>query len=211
MFTYAADYKVIPGAYWQGRRAVGNPPPPFNLDWCGRNNQTYVDNPGSFYHPIETSVLRSYMGQTDRTFICPTGKRANLWFDYTMIIRFAGARIDLEWKVSYPETPSVATSPRVYFQAIPLLIEEDDRYYNIDFDDGSFANLDQFSRRHTRAGNIAYLDGSVSQFISPKGGRDNLEEPNDLRANHLRLHARNMMFPVWSSTTAEWGWVNRPR
>jgi len=201
MFTYASDYKVIPGAYWQGPR---------NLDWCGRNNIQYTSAPQNYRHPIQTSVLRDYM-TTDTTFICPTGKRPNQWFDYTMIIRFAGARTDLAWYMSYPEQPNLATSPRVYFQSLPLLIEEDERWYNTQVDDGSFANLDQFSSRHTRSGNIAFLDGSVAGFKSPKGGNDRLEEAADLTANHLRLHARNTQFTVGSSAATEWGWVNTPR
>lgn len=201
MFTYAADYKVIPGAYWQG---------PQNLDWCGRNNTRYTSNPTLWRHPIMTSVLRDYM-TTDVTFICPTGKRPNQWFDYTMIIRLAGAKVDAPWHMSYPERPNVANSPRVYFQSIPLLIEEDERWYNTQVDDGSFANLDQFSSRHTKACNIAFLDGSVNGLKLPKGGNDRIEEAADLTANHLRLHARNLQYTVGGSAANEWGWVNTPR
>jgi prepilin-type N-terminal cleavage/methylation domain-containing protein/prepilin-type processing-associated H-X9-DG protein len=202
MFTYAADYKVLPGAYWQGPR---------NLDWSGRNNANYLASPSDFRHPLQASVLRDYMGSTDFTLICPTGKRPNLWFDYTMVIRFAGARPDLEWQVSYPESPQIATSPRKYFQSIPILIEEDERWYNISFDDGSFAQNDQFSNRHTGQGNVAFLDGSVAAFRSPRGGSDRLEEPADLKANHLRLHAKNRTFGIFSSNETEFGWVNSPR
>ncbi|MDX2131397.1 MAG: prepilin-type N-terminal cleavage/methylation domain-containing protein [Planctomycetota bacterium] len=201
-WTYAADYKVIPGAYWQG---------PINLDWCGRNNQRYNAQPTNWTHPVQTSVLYPYMSSQDQTFVCPTGRRANQWYDYTMPIRFAGARVDIDWKVSYPESPMNTLSPRKYFPGIPILIEEDEWWYNVANDDGSFANNDQFSRRHTRQGNIAYLDGSVGAFESPTGGRNNLEEPNDLRANHLRVHVRSQMFPIGSSSAAEWGWLNRPR
>jgi prepilin-type N-terminal cleavage/methylation domain-containing protein/prepilin-type processing-associated H-X9-DG protein len=202
MFTYAADYKVIPGAYWQG---------PMNMDWCGRNNVRYTSAPQNYRHPIQTSVLHDYMGRFDATFTCPTGKRPNQWYDYTMIIRFAGARTDLEWKVSYPEVPANAASPRQYFQGIPLLIEEDERWYNTQVDDGSFANLDQFSRRHGRSGHIAYLDGSVGPFRTPTGGSDLLQEPNDLTANHLRVHFRHLQYSVGSSSQFEWGWLNMPR
>lgn len=203
MFTYAADYRVIPGAYWQG---------PINLDWCGRNNQRYLASPpGEFLHPIQTSVLREYLGTTDVNFICPTGKRPNQWYDYTMIIRLAGARPDISWKVSFPEFPAQANSVRRYFQAIPLLIEEDETYYNRPVDDGSFANLDQWSRRHTRACNIAYLDGSAGAFYSPTGGRDNLQEAADMTGQHLRLHAGDRQFTLWNSSAAEFGWVNAPR
>jgi len=204
-FNYAAMNKVIPGAYWQG---------PQNLDWCGKQNLTYINAPaGTYRHPVQTSVLFEYLSATDATFICPTGKRANGLYDYTMPIRFAGAKIDLDWKVSYPERPAVPNSPRKYFQAIPLLVEEDDRFFNIDYDDGSFAWNDQLSRRHSKSCNVAYLDGSVSPFTTPSGGSATLEEANDLAALDLRLHARNRMFEVHysSSDPREWGWINSPR
>jgi 2'-5' RNA ligase len=200
--TYAADYRVMPGTYWQGA---------INLDWSGRNNARYTSSPQLYRHPIETSVLRDYLGRTDQNFICPTGKRRNGWFDYTVPIRFAGAKPDLTWRVSYPESPANAASARVNFPGIPLLIEEDDRFYNISFDDGSFANMDQFSRRHTRQCNVAYLDLSASAFRTPTGGSDAIEEPSDLTTNHLRLHTSTRTFTIGSSSAAEWGWVNAPR
>ncbi len=202
MLSYAADYRVLPGAYWQG--AV-------NLDWSGRNNARYLASPQNFRHPLQASVLKEYLSSTDFTLLCPTGKRPNLWFDYTMVIRFAGAKPDLDWQVSYPETPQAANSLRKYFQSIPILIEEDDRWYNISFDDGSFAAFDQFSARHTGQSNIAFLDGSVVNFRSPKGGSERLEEAADLKANQLRLHAKNRTFDISSSSAAEFGWVNSPR
>jgi prepilin-type N-terminal cleavage/methylation domain-containing protein/prepilin-type processing-associated H-X9-DG protein len=205
MFEYAHDYKYVPGTYWQG---------PINLDWSGRNNARYLNSPvGEYSHPIQTSVLYEYVSQLDKIMECPTGKRhANPYYDYTMIIRLAGAKTDLAWRMTYPTHPEQgAASPREGFIAIPLLIEEDEYWYNTQNSDGSFANLDQFSDRHSRGGNIAYLDGSASRFVTPKGTNPRLEEPGDLTCNHLRLEAKGQQFTVGSSTASEYGWVNFPR
>ena len=43
--------------------------------------------------------------------------------------------------------PAQANSPREYFIALPLLIEEDDKFYNHDYDDGSWAWYDQVTER----------------------------------------------------------------
>ena len=152
------------------------------------------------------------MSSTDKILECPSTKRvANGYYDYTMLIRFAGARTDLPWKVSYPINPAVGNSPREYFIAMPLLIEEDEFFYNGGNTDGSWANLDQVSDRHGHGGNIAYLDGSASRFISPKGPLARVQEPQDLTANHLRLEARGQQFTLGSSGPGEYGWVNFPR
>ncbi|HYE61714.1 MAG TPA: DUF1559 domain-containing protein [Phycisphaerales bacterium] len=214
--TYAGDYKVIPGMYWQG---------PINQEWSGRRNAKYLANPSAYKHPFETSVLREYLSNTDKIFECPSAKReSNKWFDYTGVIRMAGARVDLPWKVTYPELPAVLTSPRVYFQAMPLLIEEHDIFYNRTSDDGSFATIDQFSTRHARRGsgssnggpgggsNLAYLDGSVGLFKPPVGGNDRLEEPEDLKSTHLKLwDSRGRSHILSLSDATEFGWVNTPR
>jgi prepilin-type N-terminal cleavage/methylation domain-containing protein/prepilin-type processing-associated H-X9-DG protein len=205
MFQYAGDYKVIPGTYWQG---------PINLDWSGRNNQRYLNLPANTTdHPITTSVLYEYVAQLDKIMECPIAKRrANPYYDYTMIIRLAGAKTDLQWRMSYPSRPELgASSPREYFQAIPLLIEEDEIWYNGPNSDGSFANQDQFSNRHARGCNLAYLDGSAGRFVTPKGPNPQLEEPADLTCNHLLLEAKGHTYSVSNSTPQEFGWVNFPQ
>lgn len=200
-FLYAEDFGVIPGTYWQG---------PLNLDWAGRVNEAYLRNPGRYRHPIETSVLRTYISHMDRILECPTAQReANTFFDYTVIIRFAGARTDLPWRMTYPEDPTRRTETRRYFQALPLLIEEDRFWYNESYDDGSWANRDQITDRHGGKSNMAYLDGSVSRFKASKGGNPELEEPQDLTARHLLLWTGRRPHLVWRSNDQEFGWVNR--
>lgn len=202
-FLYAEDYKYIPGAYWQG---------PINLDWSGRNNVEFRNNPGKYKHPLETSVLRRYLSNLDKLLECPTARReANTLFDYTMIIRMAGARTDLPWFMTYPTDPTRSIQSAKRFQALPLLMEEDAIWYNRSFDDGSWANLDQITDRHGGSANLAYLDGSASRFKSPKGGSRETQDRQDLTARHLRLWVGIDKFPVWRSDATEFGWVNQPR
>lgn len=157
-------------------------------------------------------MLYEYVSKIDKIMECPSGKRhANPYYDYTMIIRMAGAKTDLTWRMTYPTRPELgAASPREYFMALPLLVEEDEFWYNTQNSDGSFANLDQFSDRHSRGGNIAYLDGSAGRFVPSKGPSARLEEPADLTCNHLRLEAKGQQFTLGSSSAAEFGWVNFP-
>jgi prepilin-type N-terminal cleavage/methylation domain-containing protein/prepilin-type processing-associated H-X9-DG protein len=200
MFQYAGDYKCIPGGYWQG---------PLNLDWCGRNNASFLA--GGYRHPLETSVLREYLSNTDKILECPTTKRAaNGYYDYTMLIRMAGAKTDLPWKMSYPIQPALANSVRQYFIALPLLFEEDQNFNNAGITDGSWAAGDQLTDRHDHAGNIAYLDGSASRFVSPKGPSALVKEPEDLSAAHLRLEAKGQVFQVGQTSASEFGWANSP-
>lgn len=212
--TYAADYKVIPGGYWQGTT--------LNLDWCGRQNTTYTGNPANWRHPLQTSVLYDYVSQQDKIMECPSARReANKYFDYTMIIRFAGARLDVPWRMTYPIRPESPAAGTRNFLAVPLIIEEHDQWYNRGNDDGSFANLDQFSKRHnakqagsaagSRTGtcNVGYMDASVGLFSAPVGPDDRAQEAQDLVANHLRIiKGGNVAHAVGSSTAAEYGWVN---
>jgi len=194
----------IPGTYWQG---------PSNLDWSGRNNARYLANPNAFKHPMETSVLRKYFENVDRVLECPTDRReANNYFDYTVIIRLAGAKVDLPWKVLYPGDPLQIVPSQRYFPAIPLLVEEDARFYNDAYDDGSWANLDQITDRHSASySNMGFIDGSVQRFRSPKGGDPEREEPRDMKAQHIRLLAGTRQFELWQSNVNEFGWINRPR
>lgn len=201
---YAGEDGVIPGAYWQGG---------INLDWCGKNNREYQDRRDRYSHPIQTSVLWPFISGLDAILECPTAQRsANTLYDYTMIIRLAGARTDLRWWMNYPEYPERNGSPRRRFDAIPLLIEEDSMWYNAGVDDGSWANLDQITDRHHRAANLSYLNGSAGKFYSPKGPNPQREETADLTARGLRLVVEGKgEYPVWSSNANEFGWANNPK
>lgn len=203
MNNYAMSQRCLPGTYWQG---------PQNLDWAGRQNAVYLANPARYRHPLETSVLRDYFETLDRIMECPTAKRdANTLFDYTMIIRMAGVRPDLDYRVSYPDKPALATSTRSLMQGIPVMMEEHPRFYNHAVDDGSFAFNDQLASRHDRAGLVGNLDTSVQLFKAPTGNNPDVEEAADLKCSHLRLVRGTRTYTLDSSTAQEFGWVNRPR
>lgn len=204
IFThYAGEFRYIPGTYWQG---------PINLDWSGKNNIRYTSNPNAWRHPMETSVLRPFMHSVDKIFECPTARReANAVFDYTVIIRFAGAALDLPWKMTYARNPLQVVPSQTYLPALPFLIEEDSTFYNATYDDGSWANLDQITTRHRGKANMAYLDGSALAFSTPRNGNPDREETTDLTAQMFRLEAKRVTYTVWASNTTEFGWVNKPR
>lgn len=201
-FQYAGEYRSIPGTYWQG---------PINLDWSGVNNKKYQDKRKSYKHPIESSVIYPYIRGVDRIMECPTARRtANTWFDYTVVIRLAGARTDLMWYMTYLEKPNDDKSG-LRFSAIPLLIEEDELWYNKTYDDGSWAWNDQISERHRRYANLGYLDGSAGKFRSPKGPNRYKEEPGDLTAQQCKLWANGKSYLVHDTNDKEFGWANNPK
>lgn len=208
-FTYALDYRVIPGTYYQG--AV-------DLDWLGKRNRTYLANPTAYRHPLETSVLAPYLETVDKILECPTAKRrANKYFDYSMIIRMAGARTDLPWQMAYAKVPARGVrSELAYFHSLVLFVEEHEIYYNdasrwaADYIDGSWAGLDQFTQRHSGACRLGYLDGSVDSFKAPTGPEQEAEEPQDLTAEKVWIPMRDRLYPINRSHTDEFGWVNGP-
>jgi prepilin-type N-terminal cleavage/methylation domain-containing protein len=215
MVQYQADYKYMPGAYWQNAQ---------NLDWSGRRNDIYMANPAAYRHPFETSVLRDYLSNADKVLECPSAKReANNFFDYTMIIRMAGAAPDLQWRMSYPLNPA-GGGAREFFKGLPIIIEEHHTWYNNPVNDGSFAGRDQWSKRHNtkRSGSdvggngggchMGMLDGSIQYFVAPAGPLDAVQEPGDLEADNLLIHkAGGLTYTVNASTANEYRWVNRPR
>ncbi len=205
-FTYANDYRVIPGTHHQGL---------INLDWCGRNNVEWIDNMDQYDHPMQTSVLYDYIDNADAILACPTVKReANNYFDYVAVIRMAGARTDLPWLAGYKTQPRLRNaSPIEYLPSLPLLVEEDYTFFNSHpvYAGGSWAWFDQFTDRHDRKGTLGFLDGSVQRFKTPKGPNPAMEEAEDLTAEDFHIFARKRRFDVYQSTPEEFGWVNGPR
>lgn len=207
MTNYAMTYKAIPGTYWQGAR---------DLDWCGMQNNLWINRPPNRYtHPIQTSVLYEYVAGLDSILECASAKRQqSKWYDYTMIIRMAGARLENQYWVDYPTNPASTASPVKKFHALPILIEEHSTFYNNTSAgdiDGSFANADQWSARHARQSHMGFLDGSAMLFQSPTGPRQDVQETADMTCNALRLQAGPRRFPLGSSAANEFGWVNKPR
>lgn len=201
---YQHEYGCIPGSYYQGV---------IDLDWGGRVNAKYEQNPQAWKHPFDTSVLSPFVAAQDNILECPTGQReANTWYDFTIVVRMAGAHLDVPWRASWAEVPSDAENTQRFFNnGIPLMIEEDEYWYNEQVDDGSWGNNDQFSQRHNAKGNVGFFDGSVSLFKSPKGpGGPGIQDQGDLKAKHLRVWAKDKRYKVAYTDASEFGWVNNP-
>lgn len=211
-FTLYAQDDVksqIPGSYYEGLSS--------NLDWCGRNNTIYLNAPqGRYKTPFETSVLFKYFAEVDRVFECPSLKRqANQWFDYTLPIRFAGARIDkTPPKLKYFEDPARTQFTERWMQGLPIMVEEDSIFFNRQstggFDDGAWAGNDQFSAVHYGSCNLGFLDASVRGFKSPKGPNPEMEETRDLKASYFRLLVGTREYTINAQQANQFGWINHP-
>lgn len=197
LFNYAADNEVIPGVADH-----------HELDWSGKKN--YDLAPDEYRTPLEASVLFKYLSNTDSIVECPKARRdANTFFDYTMVTGVAGARTDLAWRVTWLSDPTDISSKREFFHAIPMLIEEDYWWYNASVDDGTWAWHDQFTDRHFKHANVAYLDGSAGRFLSPKGDDPQLQEFEDLNVLDLKLHTTQTK-QYFLHRGRAFGWINRP-
>ncbi len=198
--NYANDFGQIPGCTSQGPRD--------NLDWSGVRNR-HPPNEANFPY----GRLYPYVSRAAAAVECPKAKReANNEFDYTFVAGMAGARLDLQWRTLYPADPASPGRNLKAFQAMPVLIEEDAKWYNNSVPDGTWAWYDQFSNRHGGTCNLAYLDGSGGEFTSPKGPNDEAEEAADLKAQHLQLETTpgKNYGQLYKSDFDKFGWVNHP-
>lgn len=208
--SYGMDFEQIPGVMphgvesgnWEG-----------NLDWCGKNNQDYLDNPDQYNHPFDTSPLSGYLSKVDHILECPTVKRrANLLYDYGMLAGTAGARIDTSWPFLYYTDPSVGFRSELRsMQGIPLLIEEHETFYNEVYDDAMWSNDDQITARHSGKGNILFLDGAVAGWEAPTGPNQLVNERGDFDSHMFRVRYRRINYKVDTSSIQRYGWINQPR
>ena len=198
---YAQDFGQIPGGTDHGPRD--------NLDWSGFRNR-HPPNERAFPY----GRIYPYVSRAAHAVECPKAKReANKEYDYTFVAGMAGARVDIPWRTLYPLDPRNPSRDLTAFQAMPVLIEEDETWYNNSVPDGTWAWYDQFSDRHGGRCNLAYLDGSGGEFKSPKGSLNTLEEPQDLKAIHLLVETgpRTRITGLYKSLFDKFGWINRPR
>ncbi len=208
--AYALENEVVPGVAVHGE-ATGNWKG--NLDWSGKYNQKYLDNPGAYGHPFETSVLFSYFSDTDDILECPTGKRrANQLFDYCMLAAASGGRTDLAWPFLYYSDPSIGfRSELKALPGIPLLLEEHETIYNEVYDDAMWSNDDQVTARHSGKANLLFLDASVHAWEAPTGDHPDQIERADFDARLFRVRYKKRNYAVENSSVTNFGWINQPR
>jgi prepilin-type N-terminal cleavage/methylation domain-containing protein/prepilin-type processing-associated H-X9-DG protein len=242
--NYAADYKdlIWPAAnrtawpagarVWERER---NPPPgaPPATDvalWA-----QIIENgerkPGFLYWYVENA---HFVGE------CPTNKRrrtdnagfANMWasrtgveFDYTFLDEVEGARLDTPTRMGVLPPNATSSRPNIFpvpagftvLHSLPLFLEESTPRWNQTYRDGMFGNEDEMTTRHSRYGQVAYLDGSAMLFKIATDGNELLaNEQADFNANDLFANAKTNLWVAVSDT--DWrfrrpqgyGWINNP-
>ena len=148
-------------------------------------------------------------------------------FDFTFMSVMAGAKLGTDTKMAYLKDPApffsglpplgithdTANDRLQILQSPVLFIEENVWLFNTEYPDGLFSSSDQIATRHSKGGNLSFMDGGAATIKPPQGGVEKTAEAGDLMAKH---------FYVW--TNREWlraegasegngrpfGWFNNP-
>ncbi|HYF14735.1 MAG TPA: DUF1559 domain-containing protein [Phycisphaerales bacterium] len=194
-------------------------------------------------------LMYDYIQNAHEVGECPTNKRrkigaesgnasVNVWnsrtgvqFDYTMVDEMEGAKLGLQGTMGYvpPNHPTPlrlnATQAQNVkaFRGLVLYIEESTKYYNQDFRDGMWGNLDQLTMRHGRGGNAVFLEGHVELLKPPTDGDELTHNGNaDFEGNdvYINVTGQNTNWYRLSGSgppgqgehfAARYGWINNPR
>jgi prepilin-type N-terminal cleavage/methylation domain-containing protein len=228
---YGQDY----GEIWPGlQRTPHYAPPNGQSGWA----YTYRRQPG---------LLWDYVDRADKVAECPTNRRqssrgddsdqnmfdnAFLNFDYTMVVRMEGAKMDIQTRAAYLRNPapySVHTNPPdslgddlqgdnalVHLPGLPLFVGESTQFWNESPTDGAWSNRDQISEVHSGGGTVGYLQGNAEILYSPHGNGNLLEETADLTADDFYVLGPSGWTRLekhegdWGRAFKYWGWINAP-
>jgi len=148
----------------------------------------------------------------------------DLDFDYTMVGEMQGAKLGLETRMGYLEDPGiypVGALPAILlpetvedqikrFTTQPLFVEESTFFFNEDFNDGIWRNMDQITTRHTGAGNIGYLDVRAEPFKAPSDGNGEERTKDDMESYDWYVWTRQSKWLRLSIGNENYGWINNP-
>jgi prepilin-type N-terminal cleavage/methylation domain-containing protein len=206
----------------------------YNWNFFDDNNNgrwDKTDRPGYMYE---------YVNNAHEIGECPTNKRrgvgknnsddgvfdgAELNFDYCMETFTSGYRLGTYVRVGYiqPDVPNPGPQLRqagwdsiTWFSHVPIFWEESTYWYNDQYRDGLWGNMDQQTTRHAGGGHIWQADGTVELFKAPNDGNEEIQnrqadfEANDVfagnksgRENYWRIYDLPQRRP--------YGWINSPR
>lgn len=184
---------------------------PRGLDWLGVNNDRLDDDRrgGPPYNGLIYPYLSdSSYSNVEFAYECPTEKRrANGLYDYTMPHTAGGAYVELNWPTFFRLEPELGSRSKLEQLRLPIVIEEDEVWYNNEFRDGSWSQADQITSRHRDLGNLGFLDGSATSWRSPKGPNRELRDPGDFNAWDIvvRVRGRDTYF---GSDRTRYGYIN---
>jgi len=156
-------------------------------------------------------------------------------FDFTMISGVQGANISLDRPIFYLDRekdvphagrgriryrPDAGRNFMTRFRSMPIFVEESIFFYNDQYRDGLFGNLDQFTSRHADGGHYVMVDGTVERFTNVSGAAEDLEEPGKdlVAAEFYALLPRyddgtGVIFfrSIYDANTGEHGFIDRAR
>jgi prepilin-type N-terminal cleavage/methylation domain-containing protein len=192
-------------------------------------------------------LLYRYVSNVDRIGECPSNQRRGsrsqsgnnmfgtgtfLDFDYTMVYAASGARIDSATRVAFLSNPATGGSPGSLppgmilpasmtaltpMRGLPVFVEESTFWFNDQYTDGLWSNMDQISERHAGKGSVVYLAGDAELLDFPHGPRPDLQENEDLDANDLYALRGNagqwirLQPDAGNWTRRPFGWIENPR
>lgn len=198
---YANDQKgQIPGS--------GNHPR--GLDWVGYNNDRLTDgNRGAPFNGLIYRYLSaSTSSNVEYAYECPTEKRkANGAFSYSMPHMAGGAYVELNWPTFFRLEPGIGSESETEQLRIPIVMEEDEFFFNNEYQDGSWSQTDQISDRHRGLGAVGFIDGSAILWRVPKGPDAQVRERGDLDAYDIVIRTRGREFSFGSDST-RYGYIN---
>lgn len=177
------------------------------ISWIGYGNPPDDSGRRSPFN----GVIWPFMSNAEYAFECPIEQReANGMFSYTMATTMSGAKLELVWPTYWRTQPEKSSASPLLSTRMPVIIEEDGKWYNHTYQDGAWGNRDQITGRHLDRGNIGYLDGSAGNFESPKGPNPDRQEPQDFEAWDFVFYAqgREFSFGPWNYG---YGWINHPK
>lgn len=206
-----------------------------DLDWNflddnqnGRWDKT--DRPGLLYQYVDNA---HEIGE------CPTNKRrgvgknnqdsvfdgVDLNFDYCMQSFTSGYRLGTYVRVGYipPEAANAGVQLReqnydlmTYFTSVPIFWEESTYWYNDQYRDGLWGNMDQVTTRHAGKGHYWQADGTVELFDNPNDGDEATQNRRaDFEANDMFAGSKRGYENYWriydNPNRRPYGWINAPR
>jgi len=182
------------------------------LDWVGYNNTRRFSDDGPPYNglvwPFMSSAVKS---NAEYVFECPKEKRdANGMFSYTMPAAVGGVRLDVSYPVLFREEPQWGMRSSTIQVRLPLIMEEDEYFYNRSVQDGSWGNNDQMTDRHNGQAHVGFIDGTVERFRFSRGPDPQRLEAEDFDAYDVVFYARNREWN-FGSWTRGFGWINGPQ
>lgn len=142
-------------------------------DWLGTANHEWGDSTYVETAP-QKGTLFKYVGQSEKIYFCPTHERFDesgstpvRRYSYTAPLGLTGAPVTLVRRVVYEDPPRYESPhERSWRRAahsimLPVLVEEDVRYWLEWVRDGGWSNDDSITDRHRGKGHLGFIDGHV--------------------------------------------------